>query len=66
MLATASAAGDHPPLQPESFRAARIDAAIKSTRLQPSSIGEAVYHLRLLFAMANKLPDPYFEGKANG
>jgi hypothetical protein len=32
----ASAAGDHPTLHPESFRAARIDAAIKRKPL-PSS-----------------------------
>jgi hypothetical protein len=47
----ASAAGVHQPLQPESFRAASIDAAIKSTRLRPSSMKGRGYHLRLLFAI---------------
>jgi hypothetical protein len=38
-----------PPSYWASFLAARIDAAIRSTRLRPSSTHEA-YHIRLLFA----------------
>ena len=45
-----SDAGDGLPSQSESFRAARMLAAISRTRLRPSSI-EKGYHIRLLFAI---------------
>jgi len=38
-----------PPFQSATLRAAKIDAAISSTRFLPSSIG-ARYHIRLIFA----------------
>jgi len=55
-----SAAGDHPPLHPESLRAARIDAAISSTRLRPSSTG-GVYQFRFLFAILKFNSAPWRE-----
>lgn len=47
-----------PPFQSASLRAAKIDAAISSTRFLPSSIG-ARYHIRLIFAyLLFCAPDP--------